>query len=114
MVDSELMKHKKSTALAYLLWFFLGGLGIHKFYIGKTPMGVFYILLLAGLTAGTITGIAKGMESAMIIAGSCGFLLGILLLIDLFTIPRQIKRTCFQAERTCWGSIKIPRDTGIQ
>jgi hypothetical protein len=106
MMDSELAKYKKSTALAYVLWFFLGGLGIHKFYIGKPGMGIFYLLLLAGLTAGTITGIARGMESAMIIAGSCGLLLGILLLIDLFTIPRQIKRTYAQAERQRLGKIE--------
>lgn len=103
MADSGLLKYKKSTAHAYVLWFFLGGLGIHKFYIGKTGMGIFYLLLLAGLTAGTVTGIAKGMESAMIIAGSCGLLLGILLLIDLFTIPRQIKRTYVQADPQLLG-----------
>ena len=27
---------KKSTGISYLLWFFLGGLGVHRFYLGRT------------------------------------------------------------------------------
>lgn len=27
--------HKKSAGVAYLLWFFLGGLGAHRFYTGR-------------------------------------------------------------------------------
>lgn len=99
ILDSGLAKHRKSTALAYVLWFFLGGLGIHKFYIGKTGMGVFYLLLLGGLIVGTITGRSQATEPAMIVAGSCGIILGISLLVDLFTIPRQIRRANIQAER---------------
>ncbi len=36
VLESEMQKHKKSVAVAYLLWFFLGSLGIHKFYLGET------------------------------------------------------------------------------
>ncbi len=112
IVDSELATYKKSTALAYVLWFLLGGLGIHKFYIGKTGMGVFYLLLVGGLIAGTITGMSEAMEPAMIIAGSCGLILGILLLVDLFTIPRQIRRTYVEAERQILRKIKsTPKDS---
>ncbi|MBU0936870.1 MAG: TM2 domain-containing protein [Spirochaetes bacterium] len=32
----------KSKLVAYLLWWFLGVIGAHKFYIGKTGMGVLY------------------------------------------------------------------------
>lgn len=112
IVDSELAKRKKSTALAYVLWFLLGGLGIHKFYIGKTAIGVFYLLLVGGLIAGTITGMSEEMEPALIIAGSCGLILGILLLVDLFTIPRQIRRTYVEAERQILRKIKsTPKDS---
>lgn len=34
----------KNKYIAFLLAFFLGGLGIHKFYLGKTLQGVIYIL----------------------------------------------------------------------
>lgn len=35
---------KKSYWLAVALTFFLGGIGVHKFYLGKTGMGVLYLL----------------------------------------------------------------------
>ncbi len=38
--------NKKSTGVAYLLWFFLGGIGVHRFYLGKTGSG----LLLMAIT----------------------------------------------------------------
>lgn len=38
---------KKSKAIAYLLGAILGGLGIHRFYLGDTFGGVMYLLLFA-------------------------------------------------------------------
>ncbi|MCQ9641146.1 TM2 domain-containing protein [Chryseobacterium sp. WG14] len=35
------MKSKSTTAL---LAFFLGGLGIHRFYLGQTVMGLLYLV----------------------------------------------------------------------
>lgn len=32
----------KSTSTAYLLWFFLGFFGAHKFYLNKVGMGILY------------------------------------------------------------------------
>jgi TM2 domain-containing membrane protein YozV len=32
----------KSKTVAYLLWFFLGFFGIHKFYLGKVGIGILY------------------------------------------------------------------------
>lgn len=59
-------KKRKSTAAAYFLWFFFGALGFHKFYMRKTALGFLYIV-----TAGL-------------------FLIG--LLVDLFTLPGQVKK----------------------
>ncbi|NLJ81636.1 MAG: NINE protein [Bacteroidales bacterium] len=33
----------KSKVTAYLLWFFLGIFGAHKFYLGKVGMGILYL-----------------------------------------------------------------------
>jgi len=49
------MKHKNTYAL---LAFFLGGLGIHKFYVGQVGKGLLY-LLFAPIT--TFVGIISGI-----------------------------------------------------
>lgn len=46
-IRSSLLKpigNKKSKLVAALLALFLGGLGIHKFYLGRTVWGVLYLL----------------------------------------------------------------------
>jgi TM2 domain-containing membrane protein YozV len=55
---------EKSLPVAYILWFFLGFLGVHKFYLEKIFIGILYIL-----TGGL-------------------FFIG--WFIDLFTLPSQV------------------------
>ena len=57
---------QKNSLTAYLLWFFVGFLGIHKFYLGKNGIGILYLLT--------------------------GGILGIGLIYDLFTIPSQVEK----------------------
>ncbi len=45
---------EKSVALAYVLWFFFGTLGIHRFYLGKTITGVIWLLTGGLLLVGWI------------------------------------------------------------
>lgn len=56
---------QKSVGMAYLLWFFLGVLGAHQFYLGRTGRAVSYIFTFGWL--------------------------GIGLLIDLFTMGKQVR-----------------------
>jgi TM2 domain-containing membrane protein YozV len=56
--------NQKSKGVAYLLWFFFGVLGVHKFYVGKAGMGVLYLFT--------------------------GALFGIGWFIDLFTLGNQV------------------------
>ena len=42
---AETSRRKKDKAMALILNFFLGGLGMHHFYLGKTAWGVMYFLL---------------------------------------------------------------------
>ena len=70
----------KSVVIAYVLWFFLGQLGIHKFYLGQPFQGLFYLVLGAA-----------GWAMAPIVIG--WFLLVplfLLLLLDLFLIPLRV------------------------
>jgi len=65
----------KSSGVAYLLWFFLGGIGAHRFYLGRTGSGLLYLILFV-LTI--LTG------------GIMGIVMGIWLLTDLFLIPGMV------------------------
>ncbi len=44
----------KSKTTAILLCFFLGGLGIHKFYLGQDGLGVIYLIFCWTLIPGII------------------------------------------------------------
>ena len=43
MFDQEYGKYSKSIFVCYLLWFLFGLIGLHKFYVRKTGIGVLYI-----------------------------------------------------------------------
>lgn len=64
--------NKKSTGAAYLLWFFLGAFGAHRFYLGTTGTAVVQLLLLLFGWLPLFLG---------------WFVLGIWLIVDLFLIP---------------------------
>ncbi|RLQ90235.1 TM2 domain-containing protein [Planomicrobium sp. Y74] len=49
MVQSEMMNKQKSKGIAYALWFFLGGLGGHRYYAGDVGIGIAMTLTLGGL-----------------------------------------------------------------
>jgi TM2 domain-containing membrane protein YozV len=69
--------HRKSTGVAYLLWFFLGGFGAHRFYLGQTGTAVTQLILFI---LGWVT---------LVVAVGFVFLaaVGIWLFVDLFLIP---------------------------
>ena len=54
----------KSRLVALLLCFFLGALGIHRFYVGKIGTGILMLLTLGGL------GIWVLIDFIMILIGS--------------------------------------------
>lgn len=54
----------KAWLTTLLLCFFLGGLGIHRFYVGKTGTGILQLFTLGGL------GIWVLIDLVLIIVGS--------------------------------------------
>ena len=56
----------RNTGVAYALWFFLGLLGAHRFYLRRPATGVLYLFTFGLFMIGWI--------------------------VDMFTIPRMVKR----------------------
>ena len=90
--NSELQKKIKSVGLAYFLLIFFGGLGLHKFYLGKIVEGIAYLIV------GTIDFIFLQIiifnadsywEPTAFVYILFG-LSGIFLLFDLLTLSTQI------------------------
>ncbi len=61
---SEIVYSDKGFVPATLLCFFLGALGIHRFYVGKIGTGILMLLTLGGLGIWTL------IDFVMIIVGS--------------------------------------------
>jgi TM2 domain-containing membrane protein YozV len=110
-VETRVASERKSTGLAYVLWFFLGTLGIHNFYLGRTVLGLVQvacfvlgplsmILGLLGIVFSTAGDPGQEPSTAGLAIGSLGFLtgiiaavvLGVTLLVDLFTIPSAVTK----------------------
>lgn len=49
IVQSELEKRQKSKVLLYVLWWFTGIIGGHRYYLGDIGMGIGMTLTLGGL-----------------------------------------------------------------
>ena len=80
--NAEIQKVRKSTGVAYLLYFFFGGIGAHKFYLGQPGWGCMYILGAVSVLIG------MGLPPVLVLALPWS----IALFIDLFTIPGQNRK----------------------
>jgi len=73
---------KKSVLVAYILWFFLGWLGAHRFYLGRVPTAVAQFALCA-----------VSWILSFVLIGYLGFaLLGLWWLLDAVLIPGMAQR----------------------
>ena len=73
---------KKNALLAYLLWFFLGAFGAHRFYLGQTGSGIAMLLIFL-----------LSFPLAFVVVGLLGFMaIGIWWLVDAFLIPGIVAR----------------------
>jgi TM2 domain-containing membrane protein YozV len=71
---------KKSVLITYLLWFFLGWLGVHRFYLGRITSALAIAAL--GLIGGGLTIIGVGY----LLLG----LAAVWLFLDIFLIPGMV------------------------
>lgn len=83
MLQTELTSRQKSPGVAWLLLIFGGGLGAHRFYLGRTGSGI-AMLLTAGL-------------------------LGLWTLADLFLMSGMIKETNEKIESNILAEIRLAK-----
>ncbi|MDO1581224.1 TM2 domain-containing protein [Rhizobium oryzicola] len=80
LIEQRVTNEAKSVGAAYLLWFFVGYFGGHRFYLGRTGSAVAILLL-------TIAGIALSVVGVgLVLLG----IVGIWVLVDAFLIPGMV------------------------
>jgi TM2 domain-containing membrane protein YozV len=84
ILATEMEKRKKSTGVAWLLWFFLGGIGGHRYYLGKIGTGILMTITLGCL--------------------------GIWTLIDLFLLSGMIRKANSEIEQQIIEEIRIMKN----
>ena len=78
-------RREKSMAAAYVLWFFLGGLSAHRFYLGFTTSAIIQALL-APMAYMMMLGASLGLGLVCLIAA------WIWIISDVFTIPGMLRQ----------------------
>ena len=73
--------NKKSPTTAYLLWFFLGWTGAHRFYIGNTGSGA--AILVLSIVGFALSFLGIGLVILLVPL--------IWLIVDLFLIPGMVR-----------------------
>lgn len=77
LIEQRISNDSKSLLVAYLLLFFVGFLGAHRFYLGKTTSAI--IMLALTILGWLLTTVVVGF---VLLAA-----VGIWFLIDIFMIP---------------------------
>jgi TM2 domain-containing membrane protein YozV len=70
---------KKSLLVAYVLWFFLGYVGVHRFYLGRIGSGL--LMLVVSTLFAVLTFVSFG------IFGFLWVIMGLWWIIDALLIP---------------------------
>lgn len=85
LIEARVANEKRSTGLAYVLWLFLGLLGIHNYYLGKPLLATFQLL-------GVLATFGLVMAGNFGIALVVFFLWVLSFIVDAFLIPSRVLR----------------------
>lgn len=101
LVEQRLANERKSTGVAYLLWFLLGGFGGHRFYLGQSgTAAVMLALTIVGILASPL-----GVGFVLIL------ITGIWALVDAFLIPGMIARLTLDARSRIATEVAVMKAT---
>ena len=102
LVESQVSNNQRSTLVAYLLWFFGGFLGLHRFYL-KRGFDVAAAIQLGLNVLGWLT-------IVFFIGALFWFALGAWLLVDAFLIPGLVKKDIDTMRENYAGDIVMDRN----
>lgn len=83
-MSAQMMQYdanKKSAPVAYLLWFFVGTLGAHRFYLERTGSAI--AILLITVASLLLMFVAVGFFTILIVVIWC--------FVDIFLIPGMVR-----------------------
>ncbi|WP_411842484.1 TM2 domain-containing protein [Salinicoccus sp. HZC-1] len=95
ILSSEMDRVQKTKGIAFILWFFLGGFGAHRFYMGDIGYGT-------AMAAVTVIG-------AILTLGMSLFVTGIWVLVDAFLISGRIDKINEAREREIMANLGLGR-----
>lgn len=111
-VQFEFEKKKKSKGTAYAFWWFTGGLGGHRFYMGDVKRGLAIVIchivaltIFIRSTVALATGSDPGLSSNIFVAWLIWVVLGIIVLIDVFKIGKRVERVNEKIEAKIIGLV---------
>lgn len=89
LLESEVKNRGKNMVVAYLLWYFLGYFGAHRFYMGQTGTAVTYLVLCL-----------VGIITAIVFIGFF-ILFGLFIwwIVDAFLLHQRVKDVNDDVER---------------
>ncbi|RWD35588.1 MAG: TM2 domain-containing protein [Mesorhizobium sp.] len=103
LIEQRVTNEAKSTGVAYLFWFFLGPLGAHRFYLGRTGTGIAQLLLFIFGWMTIVAGVG-----ALLLVG-----LGIWALVDAFLIPGMIQAHKREVRKQLGMDVLIATSAGL-
>lgn len=81
----------KSMATAYLLWFFLCGLGAHRFYLKRPLSGLFLLMINLSGVALSFYGVTAQFPEYVMAGGTCLLAVFAWWILDAFFIPGWVR-----------------------
>jgi TM2 domain-containing membrane protein YozV len=97
LIEQRVANEAKSVGAAYLLWFFLGGAGAHRFYLGQKSSG---FAMLGLLVVGIIT-------TPIVIGSVLLVTLAIWAIVDAFLIPGLVQKQKDETRRRLTADAQI-------